>query len=266
MTFTKVLKNNAYFKRYQTKYRRRRENKTDYYARRKLVAQDKNKYNSPKYRFVVRSSNKDIVCQIIKAEMDHDVVIASAYSHELRRYGVKIGYTNYAAAYATGLLLARRVNAKFGLDYEGTEQVDGEVYHVEEDAEDRRPFKAILDVGLARTTVGARLFGALKGAADGGLHVPHNEKRFPGSSKEENQWTYDPEAHRQRIFGVHVSNYMKLLQEEDPEKYQKQFSKYITIGLSADDIEPMWTEAHKSIRAEPNKPRGANEKGYFKTK
>lgn len=40
MGFVKVQKNKAYYKRMQTKYRRRREGKTDYYARRKMVAQD----------------------------------------------------------------------------------------------------------------------------------------------------------------------------------------------------------------------------------
>lgn len=34
-------------------------------------------------------------------------------------------------------------------------------------------FRAFLDVGLARTTTGARVFGALKGAVDGGLDIPH---------------------------------------------------------------------------------------------
>jgi len=37
-------------------------------------------------------------------------VVCSAYSHELPRYGVKVGLTNYSAAYCTGLLLARRVS------------------------------------------------------------------------------------------------------------------------------------------------------------
>ncbi|KAG1116298.1 hypothetical protein G6F42_013732 [Rhizopus arrhizus] len=46
--FVKQQKNKAYFKRYQVKYRRRREGKTDYYARKRLVVQAKNKYNSPK--------------------------------------------------------------------------------------------------------------------------------------------------------------------------------------------------------------------------
>lgn len=34
-------------------------------------------------------------------------------------------------------------------------------------------FRCFLDVGLARTTTGARVFGALKGAVDGGLEIPH---------------------------------------------------------------------------------------------
>ncbi len=38
--------------------------------------------------------------------------MAAAYSHELPKYGVKVGLTNYASAYATGLLLARRVSLK----------------------------------------------------------------------------------------------------------------------------------------------------------
>ena len=45
------------------------EGKTDYFARKRLVTQDKNKYNTPKYRFVVRFTNKDIVCQVGKMIM-----------------------------------------------------------------------------------------------------------------------------------------------------------------------------------------------------
>ena len=108
--FVKVVKSKAYFKRFQVKFRRRREGKTDYYARKRLVVQDKNKYNTPKYRMVVRQSNTDICCQIAYARLEGDRIVAAAYSHELPRYGVKVGLTNYAAAYCTGLLLARRVS------------------------------------------------------------------------------------------------------------------------------------------------------------
>ena len=108
--FEKIVKNKAYFKRYQVKFRRRREGKTDYYARKRLCVQDKNKYNTPKYRMIVRFTNKDITCQIAYARIEGDVIICAAYAHELPRYGVKVGLTNYAAAYCTGLLLARRVS------------------------------------------------------------------------------------------------------------------------------------------------------------
>merc|ERR1711917_106827 len=63
-TFVAVQKNKAYFKRYQVKFRRRREGKTDYFARKRLCVQDKNKYNTPKYRLVVRITNKDIIAQV----------------------------------------------------------------------------------------------------------------------------------------------------------------------------------------------------------
>lgn len=60
----KVVKNKQYFKRFQVKFKRRREGKTDYYARKRLVVQDKNKYATPKYRLIVRFSNTNITCQV----------------------------------------------------------------------------------------------------------------------------------------------------------------------------------------------------------
>jgi len=236
MGFIKVVKNKAYFKRFQVKFRRRREAKTDYRARKRMVTQDKNKYATPKYRLVVRFTNKDIVTQIFSSDLDHDVCLASAYAHELKRYGLKVGFTNYAAAYATGLLLARRVNVKFGLNelYKGRTEVTGYDYNVTEDAEEkeRSPFKALLDAGLKRTTTGARIFGALKGATDGGIDVPHKDRRFPGTTKSDEEgkkYEPNPEKHRQYIFGLHVANYMKILKKEDVDSYQRQFKKIILL-------------------------------------
>ncbi|XP_055388649.1 60S ribosomal protein L5-like [Condylostylus longicornis] len=255
MVFVKVVKTSSYFKRYQVKYRRRREGKTDYQARRRLVNQDNNKYNSPKYRFVVRRTNQRIICQIIYATIQGDRVLCQADSQELPRYGVPVGLTNYAASYCTGLLCARRLLKTLDMDkaYEGV-QAQGEEYHVEEDPnEDRRPFKALLDVGLVRTTTGNRVFGALKGACDGGLHIPHSNKRFPGYSKEGKEGSYDAEAHRTRIFGLHVAEYMKTLQEESPEKYESHFSRFIKKGVAADGIEEMYKKAHAAIRSNPDR-------------
>jgi len=246
----KLVKNKAYFKRFQVRFRRRREGKTDYYARKRLIWQDKNKYNTPKYRMVVRFTNKDIVCQIVYARIDGDKVFSSAYSHELPRYGLKAGLTNYSAAYATGLLLARRTLTKLEMDskYEGVLEVDGKQVELEVD-QDRRPFTAYLDVGLKRTSTGANVFGALKGAVDGGLNIPHNEKRFPGYDKENSK--YDPEVHRDRIFGKHVSEYMNLL-EDNETVYNRQFSKYTKAELNADNLEDTIKEVHEAIRADPS--------------
>merc|ERR1712020_743176 len=189
---------------------------TDYFARKRLVVQDKNKYNTPKYRMIVRSSNKDICCQIAYARLEGDRILAAAYSHELPRYGVKVGLTNYAAAYCTGLLLARRVLKSLNLDgvYEGNTDVNGEHYMVEDNDDGPGAFRACLDVGLARTSTGAKVFGAMKGAVDGGIDIPH-------------------------------------LMEEDEEAYKKQFSRYIKLGINPDGVEAMYKKAHSAIRANP---------------
>eukprot|EP00930_Biecheleria_cincta_P084762 TRINITY_DN741_c0_g1_i5.p1 TRINITY_DN741_c0_g1~~TRINITY_DN741_c0_g1_i5.p1 ORF type:complete len:344 (-),score=98.18 TRINITY_DN741_c0_g1_i5:74-1012(-) len=256
MAFVKVLKTAAYFKRFQVAKRRRREGKTDYYARRKMVRQDKNKFNNRKYRFVVRFTNKRCICQCAYATLRGDVVVAAAASNELSAFGITVGHKNYAAAYATGLLLARRVLKKFDLDekFKGKEEIDGEEYHVEDEENEQRPFKCILDVGLRRTCVGHRMWGALKGAVDGGLHIPHSTKNFPGFKPAEEkgqEGEYDAEAHKDRIFGNHVKEYMEMLQEEDPTKYEAHFSKFIAKGIDAEKMEDMYTEAHEKIRSDP---------------
>ncbi|CAN0914146.1 60S ribosomal protein L5 [Linum grandiflorum] len=250
MAFAKSQKNRAYYKRYQVKYRRRRDGKTDYRARIRLINQDKNKYNTPKYRFVVRFTNKDVVAQIIHSTIVGDHVLASAYSHELPHFGLEVGLANYAAAYCTGLLLARRVLKKLEMDQEyiGNVEATGEDYSVE--PTERRPFRALLDVGLVRTTTGNRVFGALKGALDGGLDIPHSDKRFAGFSKDSK--SLDAEVHRKYLYGGHVASYMRSLQEDEPEKYQAHFSEYLKRGLGPDEIEALYKKVHAAIRADPS--------------
>jgi len=255
MPFTKLVKNSAYYSRYQTKYKRRRTGKTDYYARKRLVTQGRNKYNAPKFRLVVRFTNKDIITQIIHSEVAGDKVFAAAYSHELKRYGIKHGLTNWAAAYATGLLLARRTLKKLNLDedFAGVEEANGEFKLTEaaegEDGESRRPFKAFLDVGLARTSTGARVFGAMKGASDGGLYIPHSENRFPGYDQESKG--LDVDTLRKYIFGGHVAEYMETLADDDEERYKSQFQGYIDDDVEADGLEELYTNAHEKIREDP---------------
>lgn len=58
-----IIRNtNFCYSRYQTKYRRRREGKTDYYARKRLITQAKNKYSARKYRLVVSKILVDCTC------------------------------------------------------------------------------------------------------------------------------------------------------------------------------------------------------------
>ncbi|KAG7668551.1 hypothetical protein Ndes2526B_g03826 [Nannochloris sp. 'desiccata'] len=269
MVAAAVTKNSAYFSRFQVKYRRRRAGKTDYRARLRLTTQDKNKYNTPKYRFVVRFTNRDVVCQIAYATMAGDVIVAAAYAHELPRYGLKAGLTNYGAAYATGLLLARRVLQKFGLDkiYEGNTEDVGEDYNVDAADEGPRPFMALLDTGLKRTSTGSKVFAALKGALDGGLDVPHNEKRFVGYDRDTKE--FDAETLRKYIYGGHVAEYMEEMMEEDPEKYQVHFAEYLKAGIEPEDMEDMYTAVHEAIRADPSaekkertKPTGESKKWH----
>jgi len=254
MPYIKVVKTKAYFKRFQVKFKRRREGKTDYAARRALTIQDKNKYNAPKYRLVVRFTNRDIIAQITYATLNCDRVLSAAYAHELKqeRFGVKAGVHNYAGAYATGLLAARRVLKKLNLDsiYTGNQKTDGTYYLVKEIAGQRRPFLVLLDVGLARTSTGAKIFAVLKGAVDGGLEIPHKPKRFAGYNSDTRK--FDPKILRKHIFGGHVADYMKHLQAEDPEKYQSQFADYIKNSVAADDIEKTWIKCHAAIRKDPS--------------
>merc|ERR1712115_327849 len=216
MPFVKTTKTNAYFKRFQTQFRRRRESKTDYYARKRMVTQDLNKYGAPKFRLVARITNAKVIAQIVYSMQKGDFCVTQATSVELSKWGLTTGFTSYAAAYATGLLVARRILSKYGLAnmFKGVSSVDGNDYDVSADAEavkqDKRPFKAILDIGTTKPTTGNRVFGALKGACDGGLHVPHSVTKYPGSFREEGQkkGTYDAETHKARIMGSHIDGYM----------------------------------------------------------
>jgi len=252
MGFVKVVKNKAYFKRFQVKFKRRREGKTDYYARRRLVVQAKNKYNTPKHRMTVRITNRDVIAQIAYARIEGDVIVAAAYSHELPRYGIKVGLTNYASCYCTGLLLARRILKKFKLDsiYEGQTEIDGEMYSVEHVDDGPGAFRAHLDTGLAHTTTGARIFGVMKGAVDGGIEIPHSEKRFPGYDKESKE--FNASVLRDHIMGTHIANYMKELMEEDEDSYKRQFSRFIKLGITSDELEDIYKKAHANIRADPS--------------
>ena len=250
----KIVKNSSYFSRFQTPFRRRRECKTDYVQRSALIQQDKTKYGAKKYRLVARITNTKVIAQIIYAEVDHDVTIAQANSSELPRYGIKLGLSNYAAAYCCGLLVARRLLKKLGLD----EKFTHEIKEDESDEEEaRRPFRVLLDVGLRRTTTGAKVFAVMKGAVDGGLKIPHEDKMFAGHDNKKKGTMY-------YILGGHVADYMRKLEKEDKNAYQRQFSRYIKEGIKADQLEGLYKAAHQKIREHPEPAEKAKE--HYKPK
>jgi len=137
--------------RYFVPFRRRREGKTDYYRRTRLVVAD-----AP--RMVVRRTNRYIIIQLVTAEMDGDRTVVAANSKELESYGYKGSMSNTPAAYLTGMLFAAKAK-KANYD------------------------RAVLDIGLNRATPGARVFAALKGAVVAGLDVPHGESVLPSEER-----------------------------------------------------------------------------------
>lgn len=238
-----------------------------------MIQQDKNKYETKKYRFVVRKTNSRIICQLVSAHPNGDRVEYYADSNELKRFGLTAGLTNYASAYATGLLLARRIlkDKKMDTIYEGVKgkDIDGDYVDMYRDDganinEERRPFKAILDIGIYKATTGNKVFGALKGFTDGGVYVKHNNKRFPGfkvippqEKGEKSKETFDPEVHKNKIFGHYIDEHIKLHEEGvkkgEIKTNKHQFSQWKKC-LDANKVKTLkdlYTKVHEAIRKTP---------------
>merc|ERR1712224_265451 len=47
------------------------------------------------------------------------------------------------------------------------------------------------------------------------------------------------------------STYMDNLQEEEEDEFKAKFAKYVEAGVNGDDLEDMYLECHKAIRANP---------------
>jgi len=132
---------------YVVRFRRRREGKTNYKKRLQYL-------KSKKIRFVIRISNKNCVCQMVKYSPSGDTTLATARSIELKEYGYKGNTGNRKSTYLTAYLCAKRSQSK----------------------------KAIIDMGLQHLHPKGRLYSAVKGAVDGGMEIPHDESILPDSS------------------------------------------------------------------------------------
>jgi len=129
--------------RHSVPMRRRREVRTDYHQRLRLL-------KSGKPRLVARTSNKHVRAQLITLGPHGDITHVAATSEELDDYGWEAPTGNVPSAYLTGFLLGSRAVA------EGHDE-------------------AVLDIGLNTATPGNKVFSVQEGAIDAGLDIPHNE-------------------------------------------------------------------------------------------
>jgi large subunit ribosomal protein L18 len=138
--------------RYRVHFRRRREGRTDYRVRLKLL-------KSGRLRAVVRFSERRVRVSLVEYDPAGDRVLATADSVELGGIEFPTGsLSSTPAAYLTAYLAGLR--AKAG----GREE-------------------AVLDVGIRRPTSGGRLTAALKGLLDAGLEIPHGDSGFPTADR-----------------------------------------------------------------------------------
>lgn len=138
-------------KKYVVSFRRKREGKTDYRRRLKILVA-----GTP--RLVIRKALKNILLQIVVLGEKGDVVLTSANSKELEKQGWKFGKGNITAAYLTGLLAGKKAK-KLKIDH------------------------LVLDLGLNMNAKGSRIYAALKGVVDSGIKVPCSVEIFPSDER-----------------------------------------------------------------------------------
>lgn len=138
--------------RYSVKPRRRREGRTDYRKRLKLL-------RSGKVRLVIRKSIKNTRIQFIEYKETGDNIIAAASSSELvNKYKWKYSTSTTPAAYLTGLLAGKKVI-------------------------DKGVKECVVDIGQHPPVTGSKVFASIKGVVDAGVNCPHNEEKIPSEDR-----------------------------------------------------------------------------------
>ena len=181
---------------YKVPFKRRRENKTNYYKRFTML-------KSGKPRLVIRASNKNVYLQLIEFDKKGDKVIGSVCSKELKKFGW-LPKANTPTAYLSGLLITKKIP---------------------------KNIEAILDIGMATPTKGRILFAAAIGAKDGGLKIKIDSEMVP--------WD--------RIVGKHIATYAQILQQQNPEKFNKLFSDYIKNNIDIINLDKKFEEIKNKI-------------------
>ena len=128
-------------------FRRKREGKTYYKKRLKLLSANK-------YRLVIRRSSKNLQASIITYDPNGDKVIFTVTTNELNKYGWKGNNANLPSAYLVGILVGKKA--------------------IEKDIKE-----AILDLGFNKSIKGSRLYAALAGVIDAGLKIPFKPEVLP---------------------------------------------------------------------------------------
>ena len=143
----------AHGKRQRLRFKRRRSGRTDYRRRLRML-----RGGAP--RAVVRVSNTQVTCQLVEFGMGGDSIVASVYGKTLAKHGWPAGASRKSvpACYVAGYALAKSAIAA-GHD------------------------SAILDIGLASSSSGGRVFAALRGMVDAGLDVPHGADVLPDDDR-----------------------------------------------------------------------------------
>jgi large subunit ribosomal protein L18 len=223
---------------YRVPYRRRREGRTDYHARRALVL-------SRIPRLIVRGSLRHMTVQIAEAQPNGDRIITSAFSRELiKTYGWQANCGNLSSAYLTGFLCGLRAVGK------GVK-------------------KAILDIGLFAPTKGSRLFAALKGALDAGVEIPCDKEKLPDEKRISGQHIAEYAQHlatnEQETYQKQFAQYLKkrLPPEQLPEHFT-QIKEKIIESFKPHEEKKKEPEAKakpkEKPKAKPAKPRAKTTK------
>ena len=189
--------------RYKVPRRRRREGKTNYYRRYRMLISGK------RIRAVVRKTNTQIIVQIIKFAPTGDETLVGVTSKSLRKFGWLGDLNNTPAAYLTGLVAGLKAK-KLGITY------------------------AIPDIGLHASVRGGRIYAAIKGLRDAGIEVPASEEVLPSDDRIEGRHIAEyakmlerenPEEYRRRFSKIIERG---LKPTELPEHFQK--IKDVIIG------------------------------------
>jgi len=180
-------------KKFTVRFRRRRENKTDYRRRLRLLV-------SRKQRLVIRKGLKNITAQIIDYNKDGDRVIVSANAAELRKLGWKGHLSNIPSSYLLGLLIGKKAKSK-NIQY------------------------CILDSGINPSIKGSKIYTVLKGAIDSGLKIPYNENILPDEKRISGQHIQDY-AKKLKNSGSYEKQFSGYIKNNlDVEDITKEFEK-----------------------------------------